>query len=416
MRCYIIGAIGALGMLAIILHAAKQSHPYQQQQQHNQQQSHDTHQISVAFVGNSMFYFNDFPRTMEEISQHQITQNSCLRGGASITSLLMEGNGMYPQFMTDSAGIEEDADDDDDDDDSDDSNDNDDHIDKNNNNLYDFGACTVPQMLLGRDERLHDPGYVQPSEQTQTSGHNKNPCREDSNYLAYEIDNLYGSATPAKTNWSFVLINDNTLNPSRAATRAKGLLTLETFYADYFLKSGATPVFLWTHAYIVETTAQRNMTGFGLTDVANFTSLTYVGYKAYVDMLQSYLPDSQQPRIAPSGLAFLAVFEQDRDLWEALFHNADHLHPSPSGTFLQGCIVYHTLTGRMPQKAHVIRDDMSSLWRRARMMQHSWEPSNPYPSRETAEYLYRVAERIMDEGYVPKSFIDYRNGEVAYEG
>jgi hypothetical protein len=49
------------------------------------------------------------------------------------------------------------------------------------------------------------------------------------------------------------------------------------------------------------------------------------------------------------------------------------------------------------------------------MMQHAWEPANPFPDKATAAYLYRIAERIMVEGYVPKSFIDYQNGEVAGE-
>jgi hypothetical protein len=48
-------------------------------------------------------------------------------------------------------------------------------------------------------------------------------------------------------------------------------------------------------------------------------------------------------------------------------------------------------------------------------MQHAWEPPNPFPDLRTAKYLYSVAERVMKEGYVPKSFISYQNGEVAYE-
>jgi hypothetical protein len=86
-------------------------------------------------------------------------------------------------------------------------------------------------------------------------------------------------------------------------------------------------VFLWTHAYSVESTERRNMTG--LEDVANFKSLTGVGVRAYVDLLKVLLP--VEPRIAPIGLAFLVVFEEDIDLWHQLFHNADHLHASPLG-------------------------------------------------------------------------------------
>jgi len=98
-----------------------------------------------------------------------------------------------------------------------------------------------------------------------------------------------------------------------------------------------------------------------------------------------------------------------------LFHS-DHIHASPSGTFLQGCIVYYTLFGEMPPRNWVVRRNMHSLWNTARMMQHAWEPANPMIHVEAAEYLYGVAERIMVDGEVPKSFIEYRNGEVADEG
>lgn len=353
-----------------------------------------------------MFYFNDVPRFLEEISGYQITQDSCLHGGASITSLLVEGNGMYPQFETNTSVI----------------------IDfggtthhQHNQTLYDYGACTVPQLLLGWDDRLQDPGYAQPEDKNNTSI--KNPCREDANYLEYTIQksNEYATITTttkhhyhdAPPKWDFALINDNTRNPARATTRALALETLERFHIDWFLKTGATPVFLWTHAYSVNSTEHRDMTG--MDDVANFTSLTYVGYQQYVQLLKRHLPEAQTPRMAPVGLAFLTVHEENFDLWETLFH-CDHIHASPSGTFLQGCVIYYTLMGRMPDKKIVLRDDMASLWHRARMMQHAWEPENPFPDKETAAYLYRIAERIMVEGHVPKSFIEYQNGEVADEG
>jgi hypothetical protein len=354
-----------------------------------------TDQISVAFMGNSMFYFNDFPRFLEEISGYQITQESCLHGGASIASLLTEGNGMYPQFETNTSVID---------------------TYHHNQTIYDYGACTVPQLLLGWDDRLQDPGYAQPEDKNNTSI--KNPCREDGNYLKYAIQKYKKYTTPkhhhdAPPTFDFALINDNTRNPARASTRALALETLERFHVDWFLETGITPVFLWTHAYTVNSTKTRNMTG--MDDVANFTSLTYSGYKQYAQLLELYLPEAQKPRIAPVGLAYLTVYEENFDLWKTLFH-CDHIHASPSGTFLQGCVIYYTLMGRMPDKNIVLRHDMASLWHRARMMQHAWEPENPFPDKKTAAYLYRIAERIMVEGHVPKSFIDYQNGEVAYEG
>jgi hypothetical protein len=49
------------------------------------------------------------------------------------------------------------------------------------------------------------------------------------------------------------------------------------------------------------------------------------------------------------------------------------------------------------------------------MNQHSWDPPNPMPDYETAEYLYNVAYRVS-KGHIPASFISYQNGEVAFEG
>jgi hypothetical protein len=60
----------------------------------------------------------------------------------------------------------------------------------------------------------------------------------------------------------------------------------------------------------------------------------------------------------------------------------------------------------MPNKNVVLRLNMALLWKRARMMQHSWEPPNPFPDLATATYLYQVAKRIMVEGHVPTLFIN----------
>lgn len=274
---------------------------------------------TVAFVGNSMFYFNDFPRFFVELTGGRIWQDSCLHGGASIASLVKEGNGMYPQFQTDNALIEIRSSD-------------------PNRSIYDYGACTVQQLLTGQDDRLDDPGYAI-SEDAVKANH-YNPCRVNPEYLRYATEHV------TRKQWDFVLINDNTRNPARAATRALGLQTLELFHVPWILQSGAIPVFLATHAYHVDAnTSALNMTG--LDDIAQFTSLTYAGYRAYSRLLQGLLPPHQQPRIAPVGLAFLLVHEERYDMWLQLFHS-DHLHASPSGTFLQGCIIYHTLFGTLP--------------------------------------------------------------------
>jgi hypothetical protein len=301
----------------------------------------------------------------------------------------MEGNAMYPQFRTAESVIAE----------------------YNNHTIYDYGSCTPEQLMLGKDERLDDPGYAQPSDKSEG---NLNPCREDQVYLDW-VTQQYAKqqSTENGLHWDFVVINDNTKDPARFHTRARSMEFLVQFWVPFLQTTGATPVFLWTHAYTPLPSTGLDMTG--LEDIANFTSLTYAGLKAYVEVLAPHLEVDQQPRIAPSGLAFLAVYEDNIDMWHKLFHNADHLHASPSGSFLQGLCVYHTLFGRLPARNQSVSSDMANFWSTARMMQHAWDPPNPIPTKEEADYLYDVAERVLVHGYHPLSFIDYQHGEVAYD-
>lgn len=349
-----------------------------------------------------MFYFNDFPRFFQKLAHGAVRhQDSCLHGGASIGSLISEGNGMFPQFDTEPAllsGVEYDGE-----------------------PMHDYGACTVEQLLTGLDDRLNDPGYPLTSFDPFHNSTNRNPCHDDPHYRAYAVqhyaqqhDTFRQEHATGTLFWDYLMINDNTRNPARAKTRHHALETLEQFHLPWLLQTGATPVFLWTQAYSIESTPERNMTG--LDDVANFTSLTYVGYQAYVDLLKQHLPTQQEPRIAKVGLAFLVVHEERPQLWHKLFHS-DHIHASPLGSFLQGCVVYATLTGQMPSKKHVLqRHHLNTLWSKARMMQHAWEPPNPFPTHHEARYLYQVAEKVALHGYEPDSFIPYHNDEVAYEG
>ena len=386
--------------------------------------------VTIAMIGNSMQYFNDFPRYLETISRGKIQQNSCLHGGASISSLLLDGNAMFPQFATDKSLIGYDVEG---------------ALETSSSSttsgkskpIYDFGACTVPQLLLGFDDRIHDPGYAISLDDM----NNTNPCRNtDATYLHYAISTFEHHTIHNRTNsdielassssymphypstWDYVFINDNTMNPARGPTREHAMATLERFYVPWLQQTRATPIFLWTHAYTPATitttlsntpSPARDMTG--LTDIGNFTSLTRAGYQAYIDLLELYLPTEQKPKLAPVGLAFLAVYDDNREIWKLLFHS-DGIHASPSGTFLQGCIVYYTIFNTMPDYDYIIRHDMSSLWHNARMMQHYWEPPNPYPTIAHAKYLYRIAERIMVEHYIPPSYIHYTNYEIAYTG
>ncbi len=60
--------------------------------------------ISVAFIGNSMQYYNDLPRLMVEMSGGYITQNSCYRPGTSVKTIVTHGNGT-PTYWNTSAAL-----------------------------------------------------------------------------------------------------------------------------------------------------------------------------------------------------------------------------------------------------------------------------------------------------------------------
>lgn len=60
-------------------------------------------EIRVAFCGNSMLYYNDCPRLIQQMIEAafpscSVVQDSCLRGGATLRSLFQRGNGMGTKF------------------------------------------------------------------------------------------------------------------------------------------------------------------------------------------------------------------------------------------------------------------------------------------------------------------------------
>jgi hypothetical protein len=319
---------------------------------------------------------------MEALSQGRVRQDSCLHGEASLASLLVTGNGMYTRWNTSNARILG----------TDDS--------KSGPN-YDFGACTVPQLLFGFDRDLEKRSH-NISEDFLNDG--MNPCLQDEKYLDYHAASYSRTGTP---HWDFVFMSDLTRNPCRYETRQQGLQILRDTYVPWFHQTGAIPVLMDTHAYWSTT---FNVTD--LKDIPTFTSLIFEGVNEYALLLEHGLPTHQKPRIAMVGIAYLTIWEEDYSFWQKLFHS-DHLHPSPLGSFLQGCILYYALFGTMPDPDVVIRDDMSKLWSRARLMEPAFDPPNPFPTKSEAKYLYQIADRVMGQGHRPHSFIVYQHGEAS---
>jgi hypothetical protein len=325
-------------------------------------------QISIAFVGNSMMFVNDLPRFMQELAgkssrgEYLIEQNSCLHGALNFKTLLKKGNGMLQKWNTDNAYI--------------------------GNGIYDFGMCTVRQLLLGYDEFL---SWMNSNGNYTNDG--KNPCFTKSS--AY-YDYLMEKAEIPK--WDFVLLNDQTTFPGIEAKKEKSLKALQEEYVP--MLGDSIPVLYATHGY---QSSVVNVTNMG--NISEFTSLVFEGYRQYAQMLDENLP--QKPRIAPVGLAFLVVYEENRNLWKKLFF-VDGFHPSPHGSYLMGCVLYATLYGHMPGTS-ALPDDPETLWRRARQMQSGTEDAMPYPTHDEALYLYQVAQKVMIFDHRPNTWIRYFN-------
>jgi hypothetical protein len=142
--------------------------------------------IRIGFVGNSILYYNDCPRLVQEMLKQRwgndalVHQDSCLRGGATLATLWEKGNGMEQKFATSPAFIETDL---------------------GGKIKYDVGRASVPALLESQP-------------------------------------------------WDFVIMNDHTQAPAREESRRKTLEVLRKRYEPLLQRHASlVPVFLQTPAY-----------------------------------------------------------------------------------------------------------------------------------------------------------------------
>jgi len=346
--------------------------------------------VRIAFIGNSFQFVNDFPRFLPRLASKRIEQDSVLHGSLSLVTLLQKGNGMRTRWQTDNAWDE-------------------------SLGLYDYGACTIPQLLVGHDEALanyneyyindglnpcfawhhngaaYDDDFVDDDSVTDDSNNNAD---DDSDiYLQYT---LATKSIPNKT-WDYVVLNDQSVRPAIPSKRSITARVLNSTYIPLFLESQATPILIATYGYWRD---NLNVTAlYGIQDVPHFTAKLYWGYKVYATTLEIV-----QARIAPVGIAFLVVWEENFQLWERFF-GKDQYHPSPIGTYLMGCVVHATIFGQLPEPP--MTADTSYYFETARSMQLSGSSSELesfYPTEEEALYLRWIAKRVVFDKYRPSSF------------
>tara|TARA_B100000524_G_scaffold81852_1_gene37619 strand:- start:8045 stop:8878 length:834 start_codon:yes stop_codon:yes gene_type:complete len=270
--------------------------------------------VRVAFLGNSILYFNDCPRLLEAISAPDVrfVHDCCLQGGANLAKLLAKGSNMFQ-----------------------------------------------PSEASERDDGTHDVG-------------------------ATTVEGLLEQAG----GWDFVIVQDHTQAPARSKTQLEGINVLKNELAPMIDSTGAIPILLATHAYREPVKGSEE---FGT--VPEFTRALRDGYSKYASTLAIALPEDKTPRVAPFGTAMLRVHEERPALWRELF-DSDNFHLSPIGTFLEACVLHHTIFGKPPP---VPSEPIAQLWARSRRMGRPGEPPLRFPSAEECEYLRNVATRVCSE-------------------
>lgn len=387
---------------------------------HDEKASQKDENVSVAFIGNSYLYVNDIPRVMESISDHRIDQNSVINTGAGLGSLLKQGNGMYELWKTPNAldywdswdfqqlmmsyGLEQDYE------------------------FYDWGACTVPQLLDGYDHYL---SYKNKNGVYFDVG--TNPCFEEPSYMT--IVQSRGLEDPQY--FDYVVLNDQTRRMADMDAREDSIAALDQAYVQLIKTSRAIPILVDTHAFYYErgdyniTFNQTNPAcedreageeeGEGMEcdeneqieyadeqyyevfigeNMGAFTSAIYAGLYEYIEVLKYNLPARQMPKIAKIGMTYLAIYEDNRKIWNKLFAD-DKVHASPAGSYLFSVVLYATIYGHMPKPVYE-ETDVEDLFRQSRAI---FGNQTLYPSVSEANYLRTWARRVQLEGYIPKTMI-----------
>jgi len=182
------------------------------------------------------------------------------------------------------------------------------------------------------------------------------------------------------------------VRPTNDYGRMISSYALSSLYAPLLKGAGSTPILFMTWGYW-----RDNMDQSELVDVPTFTKFLYDGYHYYANVLEQV---GCKPKIAPVGLAFLVIWEENFSFWKKLF-GEDKYHPSPHGTYLAACVIYATIHDHLPPSSTRFTNQVFS---RSRGMQLSGDPQ-PLPTEEEAIYLRWIAKRVALRGYIPKSFL-----------
>lgn len=349
---------------------------------------------NVAFIGGSYFYVNDIPRLLQALSDDHVYQQSVIHSSSgSLPSLLMRGNGMYYAWQTQTAFLEQYqyyA--------SNNGNNRNGNNNKNQQqtsvNIYDYGLCTVAQILLGKDEILSydnkDGAYINDY---------RNPCIMDEGYFYYSQNEVL----PLMPSFDYVVLVDQAKRMAAPEAREESVYALVNAYGPLIAQlPGTIPVLVDTHSFWSD---QSNMTG--LQSITYFQTLIYNGVQEYAAALASVLPEDQSPLVVPIGVAYLTVYEDSYSRWLKLF-DYDSIHSSVHGSYLFATVLYTTLFGHLPPTTH--DSNSTALFENCRRLFSSLYNSTSatrsrisYPSQSEVEYYRKVAQLVVLKRYLPSS-------------
>ena len=317
--------------------------------------------ISIAFCGNSMLYFNDSPRQLElmiTISQSntKVIQDSCLRGGATLSSLFEHGNGMTTKFKTTPAKFQ----------------------------LHDILSSSIlPNYVINPicSGNIDNEDEATTNIATKSSSSTSN--RDDDHISHYDIgSHTVEQMIQSRSQWDYIVLNDYTQGPARLETRRETKHVLRTKYAPLIVPNQDT-----TTVIVIQTPAYQKEHIKDSTDLGSFTHFTNLlaeGTNAYVQTLKD--AGISNVNIAPVGEAYRYLHNTNRALWNKLY-SWDHFHPSPFGTYLQICILYCVIF----QTCVPMDTYNDNYWLYSRYMQPIDEDPLPKPSMDEANELRRVA-------------------------
>jgi hypothetical protein len=351
------------------------------------EQSSSSPIYSVAHLGNSIQYYNDCPRVLEQMllstalgrvvdldccpeqrnRKHPLVlSESCLRGGATVPSLWEQGNGIANKFASRPESI------------------------LKGDDGYDIGAPTVSDLLQ------------------------------------------QSSSSSNRRYWDFIIVNDHTQSPVRSERKEESKTALETHYLPAIAagmevsnnrsssssSTTTTVVFVQTMAY---KTPVINSAELGSFD--DFTNSLAKGYDEYVALVEAFAANDRYPNqqllratVAPLGRAYQVIRSEHFDLWSNAMYANDDFHPSPHGTWLEACLLHCVVTGG--QKFALFDhdgennnngenenddDSMEIWWKQARYLQPptypNGDPQEPLrlPTRAEAVLLNDIAYRVYLE-------------------